>query len=140
MSNAIATQGTVIKRGNGATPEVFSTIGEIKGFQGLRSGTRKEIDVTTLTSTAKEFRLGLKDSGEVTFDLNYDPTDAQQEALEGDLDEATTATNFRIVLSDGAGTQFDFAAFVKKFELSGQPDDVIQGSLVLRISGDVVRS
>ena len=138
MSDSIETQGVEFRRGDGATPtEAFTLIAEIVSFNGP-DGQASEIDVTHLNSVAKEFRLGLKDSGQISFECNLVPDDTEQVGLRSDMD-SRTLRNFEIELTDGTttGTTLSFAAFVKQFSIAGAVDEVMKASVTLRISGDV---
>lgn len=134
-SNAIISQGTTLRRGNGATPEIFQTVGEITKFDGP-GGSATVIDVTTLQSSAKEKRMGLADEGQFTFTMNLDPTDTQQNGLRADR-AARTIRNFQLQLTDGALTTLTFAAFVLEFKITGGVDQAVTASVTLEISGPV---
>ena len=138
-TSAIKTQGTLVKRGDGGSPEVFTTIGEVRSFGGLGGGASAEIDVTHFGSTAKEWLTGLKDEGEITIDCNFLPDDTQQQGLWSDRTNATLR-NFTITLTDSPATVFSFAAYVKSFEITGQYDDAVRATATLRISGPVTWS
>lgn len=135
---AIATQGTTIKIGDGASPEVFTAIAGVRDIGGLGGGSAAEIDITTLLSTAKEFAVGLPDEGTVTLELNYDPTDITQKDLEDARDDQTL-TNFQII-TPSAGATFAFAGYVTTFEKSFGADNVIIGNVQIRISGIVTKT
>lgn len=77
--------GTLLKRGDGASPEVFSTIPEINTGPTGPSGTTEQVEVTHQESTAKEFILGLPDFGEFTFTMNWIAGNTVQEALRTDF-------------------------------------------------------
>lgn len=130
---AIKSQGVCIDRGDGGSPETFTTIGEVVTFQGP-GGEAAEIDVTNLKSSAKEFIMGLPDEGDVSLSLNLDPQDAQQTALRADR-AAQTLRNFRITLTDSGATTVSFAAYVKGFSISGGIDDKVTADVALRVSG-----
>lgn len=139
-TNAIKTQGTLVKRGDGGSPsEVFTTIGEVRGFGGVGGGSSSEIDVTHFGSTAKEFLQGLKDEGEITVDCNFLPDDAQQQGMWADRTNATLR-NFTITLTDSPATVFSLSAYVKAFEITGQYDDAVRATATLRVSGPVTWS
>lgn len=135
MSAAIHSQGVVLQRGNGAGPEVFSDVAEIVDFDGP-SGESSEIDVTHLNSTAREYLLGLRDEGEISFTANLVPQDVQQKGLRADRDNKVLR-NFKIILTDVADTTLSFAAFVKSFGISGSTDDKVVANFTLRVSGAV---
>lgn len=135
MSDSILTQGTLIQRGNGDGPETFTAIGEVLDFDGP-GGERGEIDVTHLQSTAKEFKLALKDNGDLTFNVNLLRGNAGQNGLRAD-EAAGTLRNFKLILNDAGPTTAAFAAYVKRFRTSGAKDDVVKGNVTLRITGDI---
>ena len=134
-SSALETQGVLIQRGDGASPEVFTTIPEIVSFDGP-GGSATEIDVTDLSSTAKEFRMGLKDEGDFSFEMMYLPNNAQHSGLQSDR-TARTLRTFLITLTDSPQSTLKFTAYVREFSISGGVDDVLRASVTLRISGDV---
>lgn len=137
-SNALPTQGITVKVGDGATPtEVFTTIAEVTGFDGPTTEAN-EIEVTTLSSTAKEFISGLVDNGEVTLNVNAVPDDSQHRQIRNDI-EAGTVRNYQIDFNDGTttNTTYTFAAFVKSFPFSAAPDDKLTGTITLRITGSI---
>ena len=138
MSEAIATQGAQFQRGDGAGTEVFTTIAEVKSFSGP-GGEASEIDVTSLDSTGKEFRLGLQDEGNITLDCLLVPGDTAQEGLRADR-AAGTVRNFKLILPDTATTTLSFAALVKGFSIAGGVDDVVSASVSLRVTGAVTWS
>lgn len=135
---AIATQGTTIKIGNGASPEVFTAIAGVRDIGGLGGGSAAEINITTLLSSAKEFQVGLPDEGTITLELNYDPADTTQESLEDARDDQTL-TNFQII-TPSSGATFSFAGYVTTFEKSFGADNVIIGNVQIRISGIVTKT
>lgn len=138
MSDAIATQGTLIQRGDGAENEAFATIAEIVSFTGP-GGQATVIDVTSLDSEAKEKRIGLPDEGQFTFECMLVPGDTAQDGLRDDRDDQTER-NFKIILPDTAVTTLSFAAFVLAFSITGGVDDVVKASVTLEITGAVTWS
>lgn len=131
----LKSQGVVLKRGDGATPtEVFTAIGELTSIGGVGGGSASEIDVTNLSSTAKEFILGLKDEGEVSLSLNLDTADTMQTGLRTDRD-SNIARNFEMVLTDSGPTTISFTAFVKSYNLGVAVDSQITLEITLRLTG-----
>ena len=131
---AIKTQGTTIQRGDGGGPETFTTIGEIISFSGL-GGEASEIETTSVTSTSKEFILGLPDGGDFTITVNLDPQDSQQTGLRDDRTNGTLR-NFKITLTDTGSTTIDFAAYVKGFSINGAVDEKVTADITLRVNQD----
>ncbi|MFG2670485.1 phage tail tube protein [Streptomyces sp. NPDC048445] len=125
--------GTILKRGDGEEPEVFTAIANLTNVDdGGR--TRTTIDVTAHDSPNQymEFVGGLIDPGEVTVDINYDP--AVHDVLEADLED-TDPRNYQIVFPDTAETTFSFAAVMTGFSKSAPYDDKLSGSLTFKVSG-----
>jgi len=137
MTNAIPTQGVVIARGDGGSPETFTLIAEITDFDGP-GGERPDIDVSSLDSLAREFLPGLKDNGDFSFTANFLPVDAQHVLVrDTDTAETSTATNFRITFTDAGATNATFAAFVKQYRPSGGVDDKVVAAVTMRVTGVV---
>lgn len=138
-SNALEAQGMLIKIGNGASPEVFSTISEIKTFSGP-TGSAAVIDVTDLSSSAKEKRMGLADEGQLSFTINYIPDNTQHTLLRtrrASRDE----TDFKMVFTDDSpSTTWSFSAFVTGFAVSGAVDNVVEANVTLEITGSITQS
>lgn len=138
-SNALEAQGMLLKIGNGSSPETFATIKEIKTFSGP-NGSATVIDVTDLSSTAKEKRLGLSDEGQLSFTINYIPKDTQHALLRTQRDNRAL-TNFKLVFTDDSpSTTWSFSAYVQGFAVSGAVDNVVEANVTLEISGSIIES
>lgn len=138
-SAALEAQGMELKIGNGASPEVFTAISEIKTFSGP-SGSATVIDVTDLSSAAKEKRMGLADEGQLSFTINYIPTDTQHALLRAQR-ASREETNFKLVFTDDSpSTTWSFSAFVTGFAVSGAVDAVVEANVTLEITGAITES
>ncbi len=116
-----------------ASPVVVGGVVSFTGFDGEAS----DIDITTLASTAKEFRQGLQDFGNFSIDLMRDPTDPGQIELES----AKAAQSTReCTLTLASGDVATFNAYVKSVTAAGGVDAVVTGSSNLKITGAVVWS
>jgi hypothetical protein len=136
-SSALDSQGMEIQRGTAASPIVWATIPEVSEVSGP-GGQAAEIDVTDLSSSAKEFRMGLQDEGQITLSVNYIPQDTVHELLRADR-AAQTLTNFQILFTDSPLTTWRFQAYVLGLEVSNSVDDVTKGSITLRVSGSITQ-
>lgn len=125
--------GTFFQRGDGAEPEVFATIGEATNLAGPGM-TRETIDVTSHDSPDgfMEYVGGLKDGGEFTFDVNYDP--AIHNILQNDFDDPLPR-NYKLVLPDPPGGSWGFSAFITGMELEFPHDDKMTASMTFKVSG-----
>lgn len=128
------TTGLTITAAGTATPQAYSTFANVKDFNGL-DGAASEIDVTHFLSTAKEFRLGLQDSGQVSISMDHDGSDAAQLAAIA-AQAGSVLHNFKIILTS-IGETLSFAGFVKKFSFTGAVDNVYRRAMDIRISGPV---
>lgn len=140
-SNSILTDGTVIQRGDGGSPEAFSTIPGVFSIDPPNEEL-PEIDVSDLESTAAEFKVGLIDNGVVTIRGTYVPSDTQQDGLMTDRSNKTLR-NFRILLTSASSPEetVSFSAYVKQFRIA----EIGLGArheftAALRISGAVTRA
>lgn len=127
--------GTQLQRGDGAATEVFTAIANITSID-PPSIERETLDVTTHGSPDqwREHLGGLKDGGEVSFDLNYDPT--EHDTLVADFDD-TEARNYKVVWPASLGS-WEFAAILTGFEPSAPHDEQLTASVTLKVSGKPV--
>ena len=137
--DGIAAYGSLLQRGNAATPEIFTTIAEVTNISGP-SLSQEAIDVTSHSSSGafREKVGGLLDGGEVTLDVNFVPTGATHKEAEGGLLKDMTdrtVNNYKLIFSD-VGTYWIFPALVTGFV----PDMAVEGKLgaavTLTVSGE----
>ena len=130
--NVVLTQGTTLTFNS-------SLVSGVVGIKGIGSGKATEINVTTLASTAKEFRQGLQDFGTITIDLIRSEDDAGQQALATALAAQTNETCV-IVLPSGTVKTGTFTCFVTRLQSDVDADGVVKGSVDLRVTGPIVWS
>ena len=130
-STAISAQQSKISIGD--TPVQIENVVSFSGFDGESS----QLDVTDLSSVAKEYLVGLPDYGSFSFEYHPDfrSTAVGQEALRvAGISGAQTA--FILELADG--TTIEFTAVVKNStSTSGGVDAALTGSVSLQISGAI---
>lgn len=136
-SKAKAGIGTQLLVGDGASPEAFTAIAEIRNIGGPQI-TNPQQDATTLESSAKEFISALAEPGTVPFELLWINT-AQQQQIFDDV-AAGTQRSYRITLPTSPVTTFNFAAQISEFSLNVEPESPIAASITLQTSGAVTRS
>lgn len=125
--------GTVFQRGNGATPEVFEALANSTKIS--PPGLKRETIDTTAHDTPygwMTFIGGLRDGGEVSIDLNYDP--GVHDELVADLDDPLPR-NYRIVFPDDLDTTWNFQAVMTGFEPDAPYDDKLTASVAFKVSG-----
>lgn len=133
MANRYAGLATVLKRGDGASPEVFTAIPQVTQLDGPKMDSNL-IDATTLEDTFEQFVQGVNKPGSVTFDLVWDPQNAQHKGLENDYVNKTRR-NFTINWPDAGATLNTFTAFVKMFSTKAAPKSVLSISVELQLTG-----
>lgn len=100
-----------------------------------QSGTAAEIDVTTFCSTAKEFRLGLDDPGQFTFNGHWVQSAAAHKVIRAAANDKLSRL-FVVVFADGS--EFRALGFVSQRSFSAAVDGVVTGSFTVRLTGAVV--
>lgn len=147
------TQGTeVFIVDNTASTEVLRKLKCPTGVTGLLSGSTDEIDTTCLDAASKTFELGLSDQGELSVPFIFDPLDNGHRSL-FDLVQAKAETQIAICLSDSTvaptldsnglvvspvgRTTFKFQGLIKNPPLDFAGNEVIRGTLAVRVSGAV---
>lgn len=112
-TEARSAQNTYIETGDGASPETFTELAEVKSIGGPNES-QEELDATHLRSTGgyREFVPSFKDGGEIPMVLNFIPGNTTQQALRTEFATNPSPTkNRRITFPDG--TTCTFAAWVK---------------------------
>lgn len=124
--------GIALKRGDGASPEVFATIGNVTSVSGPEIE-RETYDITAHDSVDgwREFIGGLKDAGEVSIEVNYDPT--KHDDLIGDFED-TEARTYQMVFPGTLG-QWQFAAFLSGFSQEAPVDDKLSAEIKFKVTG-----
>ncbi len=139
-TSAISSHGTLLKIGDGAGTEVFTTIAEVLDISG--PGLSVSVEETTNHDSGgwRERTPTLKDGGEVTFDINYYSATTQDQ-IETDM-LALTKRNWKLVFplpASGTDTRA-FAAYVTGFEPSAPVEGVLKASVTLSITGAVSKT
>ncbi|MFC4333861.1 phage tail tube protein [Salininema proteolyticum] len=133
--------GTQFKRdstGAGA----FVTIASIADISGPERS-REEIEVTAHDSPDqyKEYVKGLKDGGEVTITLNYDPAQSTHRDLDGDFEE-NALLDYQVVVLPGDADELtiEFSGLCTSLSESYPVDDKMEMEATFRISGKATRT
>ncbi|HXM32297.1 MAG TPA: phage tail tube protein [Chthoniobacterales bacterium] len=124
--------GTLLQRAGVTVLEVLKV-----GGPGMKAD-MKEVSNMLSPNTYKEFVAGLREGGDVTFEMNYIPKDATQITLRQDF-EGGVQSSWTIVLPGALGT-WTFTAMVSALTPAIPVDDRIVCSGTLRITGKPVLS
>ncbi len=136
--NAVLSYGAKLRVKDPAN-DVKIDVGGLTDFNGPQIS-RGEIDVTTLTSTAKEYALDLKDLGTFTCTMQTRFGDPAQGILLANMDSVDTLEFDLVLPDDGYGNgpvTITFDGRVQSFPVQGTPGQAITTALSIRITGDV---
>lgn len=138
MSNAIPGIGVVFQKGDGGSPEAFVTISEVRDINGPQLSTAV-VDVTNQSSpnATEEILATLKQLGQVTFDINWQPGHVTHNATTGLLADwiSRAKRHFRLTWPDGI-TTWSFTAFVVGMSPTSPVADALRMSVTLRVTGE----
>ena len=131
-------EGAVLKAGDGGGTEVFTAIAGVISFN-WSAATRTVIDTTDLDSAdnAREFKGGIVDYGEMSFDIHYDPNNGTHDETTGiwSYFSDTAPRNFQYVFPNADTTTLEFSAITQSMSVTGSLDDKITASVVLKLTG-----
>lgn len=91
------------------------------------------IDSTNMASTWRESIGGLKDGGDCSFEIAYDPAGATHQALTTDIDGASHS----VVITYSNSDTTSFNAIITGFSVTAALDDKITASVTMKITGAV---
>lgn len=142
-TDAVPTQGILFQRGNGATPEVFATVGFVRDVTppGIK---RTPLDKTTQADTWRSYtRQKFVDGGEVVLDLLFVAGDDEQWGLRADA-VANVSKNYKIVFPDpGVGenkTTLTFAGLVIDVQPAAPWEGLLGLAVTIKVSGAVTEA
>jgi len=123
--------GTVWSLGDGAPTETFTAVADVTNIDVL-DASADTTDVSSHDSPGqwREFVGGMKDGGELSFDINYDP------ALHGTIFAAIgVETNMKITLTDSGAAVVAFAGIANGFQAQAPFDDKLSASVTVKVTG-----
>ncbi len=135
MAEYIA-KGTVLQRGTGDTPTVFTTIANIMSI--TPPNMQRDSLETTKHNDEDRWRTyipGLIDPGQVTLNISWDPNNATHDFLD-ELNSAEVAA-YKIKFPAAIGMEFTFDAFLESFEPAGDVDGLLSATATYKVSGPI---
>jgi len=134
----VETQGT---RFFWSASTALSTAVEILGVKNWSGfgGTSPVIDTSDLNSTAREKKIGLRDAGELTLGVNFNPSTsispglAAMEADAGTRTMKKLAVKFSTVDANGMGKKVD--AYCGGVTIDGSEDSIVSASVQVIFAG-----
>jgi predicted secreted protein len=142
-SNAWWAYGSTFKLGDGASPEVFTAVAEVRDIPGPNL-TRDSIEVTNQDSDDgwREYIPGWRDGDSVTIQANWLPSNATQDDSTGMLShfEDDDNHNYQIVTPTAIGITIEFAGHITGMPLNLPLTEQAQVEFTVKISGAVTIS
>jgi hypothetical protein len=136
-SSALLANGTLVKRGDGASSESFVTVPEARGISGPNLESPL-VDATDQESGGREFIQGLIDFGELSFEMMYLVTDTQQNLVRSDHVNRTKQ-NYQLEFPDDPTTPtlWQFECWVIAFGMAANLDNPLLVNVRLKLSGAI---
>lgn len=137
MTSAFWAYGSILQMGDGATPEVFTSIAEITELTFLEMS-RDKIDVTNHSSPNgyREKLPGMRDAGKISVKANWLPNNSTQDETTGVLASFNTDTNKNWkIIAAGSIVQAAFAGHVSDFKADLPLEEQGQLEFSIEISG-----
>lgn len=132
---AFAVAGTKLQMST-ASPVSYTTIRGVEGFQGP-TATKPDIDVTAIDDTSAQFLAGIPDYGTVSWDMFWDPTEANHAALKDAFDTVGSVTYFKILNPNLSASFQTFSGEVKGFEWDYSKGGAVKVKVSVKLSGSV---
>ena len=133
-------QETIISISEDGT--AWTPIGCITSYS-IEQSERNEIETTCLSATEKTFKLGLRDPGTMSLDLEYEQDSTGQGMLE-DSYASDDSYHFKIEYnnapSGGTPGEKTFEGYVSALSETGSVDDLITESVSIRVTGNVTNT
>ena len=136
VTRAVKSKGIQLQSSNGASPDVFETIAEVKSCDGPSMSLPTD-DATSFDSEWAEVIPGVPDGGEISLGMIFVPGAGGQIRLQEDLQNATLRA-YRLVYPDASSSKIEFSAYVTAFSrAASNPNAKVEATATLRISGAV---
>lgn len=140
MSIAKISNGTLLKVGDGASPEVFTTVPEVMRLSGP-SVRFDLLDVTSHDTVGffREWIPGLADGEKVAATFNWRPSNTVHKSLRMDA-YARTLRNFKIVFPDSSDNTVTMATYIESTQPKADIGIQLTNDISLKITGAPVWS
>lgn len=127
-----AALGTLLYRGDGATPETFDLIASISNFSGPTTALGVENNTTHDDDWAENVGA-VPDGGEITIEVEHDPADPSHTVMLTDL-AGRGAQNYKMIFPDTSVTLF--SALVSAFAPAAPVAGKLTASVTLSVTGE----
>lgn len=125
-------EDVAFQMGDAASPEAFTAVGQVTGFT-APSKTVSMLKHFFIGSSAPTKTPTVIDIGEATFEVVFDPDNAQH-VLINTAHLAKTLKNFKIVITGATKDELAFSGYITAFTQSGGSEAEITGSVTIDVT------
>jgi tail tube protein len=136
LGAAIAVEGLQIQFGNGASPEVFTSVANVADL--TLPLTAEKVDVTNVGQTWKSYITTLLDMGAIKFKIFWVMTEPTHENMVSGnirgiryLFTNRLLANVKVIYPDGMNSTDTFPAYVTSFSITGKVGGVFEAEIEL---------
>jgi predicted secreted protein len=132
---SVFAHSTILKKGDGGSPEVFTAIAKVTDIS-ISGFSIDAVEVTSQDSADhfREYIPGMRDGGEVSFDLVFDPALTGHTALKTAL-ETGAVSNWRVEFPVNPVKAWAFKGFLTSFEIDASMEEALTASATIKITG-----
>jgi hypothetical protein len=134
LSGVDSTAYTTYTSGGTFTPLTFSPFCELTGVD-QQDGSADPFEVSTICSNAKEFEIGLGDSGQLQLDFNWAGNEPVQTALRA-AKRSGVLTAFQITFP-GTGGHVVMLGYVQSTSFGGKVNGVWTANASIKLTGEI---
>ena len=134
---ATDSHGTLLQRGNGASPEIFTTVAEVRDIDAPGISKNRH-EATSHDSNGWSERIsGIKTLGEMSCEINWIPSNTTHNEVAGLIYDATSETdrNYRLVFPDASAEKMTFRGTVTEFQSMAPVDGVLRAKVKFDATG-----
>lgn len=137
MTSGISAHGTLLKKGDGGSPETFATIAEVGDIDGPKLKAVMEDFTSHGSAGFVERKPILKDSDQLKFPVHFVSSNATHDKTTGLIADWTNKTlrNFQIVFPDSSG--FSFSAYVEEIGFKEPVKGKLTADVTLSLTGTI---
>lgn len=129
-------KGTIVSISNSASPTTYASVSQVRTITGA-TVKPKVVDITTHDTPLNFMRklAVLIDPGDVSFEFNFDPSDATHAFTTGMWNMMITLLKggFRVIFPNSVG-HLDFAGYVGQHEFNAPVDNVLAVKMMFAIT------
>jgi hypothetical protein len=120
------------------TPSTYVLIGNITSISGPESEVGS-VETTVLTSTRKTYRYTIVDPGELSFELDFDPTDTTSHTLLAGLQDTPAMHSWQVTYPTTPAKKATFSGFLTKFAPdAGGVEENLTAACTIKVTGAIV--